>query len=216
MKAIFILTFRTRGDSGMGIVKEESVFDRDKAKEVIQYILYLTGKAPANFGKTKLHKILWFYEGLMTLAKGRRSIGGRFVKNRFGPTLKELDEIIEELEKNGVLKTKKAVKRGFSEWIFRVSPPELKHLTKEEIELISFLVYKFGNLRAKDLSRYTHTPAFEMKKEYEELNPLMILHYFVRKPTDKEVEGMRKFIELTEKGEYEKIVDEIKTELNLK
>lgn len=41
-----------------------------------------------------------------------------------------------------------------------------------------------------------------------------IVHHFVREPTEEEVRSMEKFIQLTEKGEYEKIVDEIKKELS--
>lgn len=203
----------------MSVVERGFDFNRKKAKEIVQYIVYLTEKTPSHFGKTKLHKKLWFYEGFTMLAKGKRAIGGRFVKNRYGPTLEELDDVIEELEKEGLLKIEKVVQPGFfslySQWMFKASPPKLKHLSKEEIELISFLVYKFGNVKAKDPSKYTHTPAFKIKKEYEELSPLMILHHFVREPTEEEVRSMEKFIQLTERGEHEKIVDEIKKELSL-
>ncbi len=193
--------------------------NREKAKEIVQYIVYLTGKNPRTFGKTKLHKILWFYEGFIMLTKGKRSIGGRFVKNRFGPTLEELDEIIEELEKEGALKTKKVIEPGFYSfyyrWMFKASPPELRHLSKEEIELISFLVYEFGNMRAKDLSRYTHTPSFEIKEAHKEISPLMILHHFVREPTEEEMEEVKTLVQFVEEEKYDDIVKQVQKELEL-
>ena len=193
--------------------------NREKAKEIVQYIAYLTGKNPRAFGKTKLHKILWFYEGFMMLATGKRAIGGKFIKNRFGPTLEELDSIIEELEKEGTIRARKVPELGFYSvyyrWMFEAVPPKLEHLSKEEIELISYLVCVFAKKKASELSRYTHTPAFRAKKEYEELNPLMILHHFVRKPTEEELEEAKRFAQLAHEGKYDEIVEQIKKELEL-
>ena len=191
--------------------------NREKAKEIVQYIVYLTGKNPRAFGKTKLHKILWFYEGFMMLATGKRAIGGKFIKNRFGPTLEELDSIIEELEKEGTIRARKVPELGFYSvyyrWMFEAVPPKLEHLSKEEIELISYLVCTLGKEKASELSRYTHTPAFRAKKEYEELNPLMILHHFVRKPVEEELEEAKRFVQLAHEGNYDEIVEQIKKEL---
>ncbi len=196
---------------------EATELNREKAKEIVQYIVYLTGKNPRAFGKTKLHKILWFFEGFMMLATGKKAIGGRFVKNRFGPTLEELDLIIEELEKEGTLKAKKVPELGFYSvyyrWMFEAIPPKLEHLSKEEIELISYLVCVFGRKKASELSRYTHTPSFRAKREYEELNPLMILHHFVRKPAQEEVEEAKRFAQLVHEGKYDEIVKHIRKDL---
>jgi hypothetical protein len=55
-----------------------------KLKEIIHYLSYLSGGNPRKLGKVRLNKILWFFEGIMYIKTGKKPIGIKFIKKKYG------------------------------------------------------------------------------------------------------------------------------------
>lgn len=161
--------------------------NKEKVKEIIHYICYLTGKSPEKFGKTKLNKLLWFFEGIMYWYQGKKSIDGVFIKDNYGPTLENLDEILKELEQERKINVKKVSDYcGNSQWLFKcITEPKMEYLTNKEKEILTVLTNRFFMLTAKQLSKKTHTLCFERKKRFDKLNPLSVISCF--KPQIQEI-----------------------------
>lgn len=159
---------------------------REKVKEAIHYISYLSGKSPEKFGKTKLHKILWFFEGIMYWYQGKKPINGVFIKDNYGPTLEGLDEILKELEGEKKIKVRKSINYfGNPQWLLKsITEPEIKYLSHKEKEILSLLTNRFLMLTAKQLSKKTHTICFERKKRFDKLNPLSVISCFKPEPEE--------------------------------
>lgn len=163
--------------------------DIEKLKEILLYLSYLSGKTPEKLGKTKIIKILWFFEGIIYLATGKRSIGGKFVKHNYGPYLVELDEAIRQLEIENRITVRPKVYDEFNPkyvWLFKTAElPKLSKLSEFEVVLLSKLYEEFSKFPAKRLSKLTHDHYYLAKDYGEEMTPLAILLYFeAREPSE--------------------------------
>jgi len=114
-----------------------------------------------------VHKILWFFEGIVYWKTGKRPINGEFIKNNFGPTLKNLDIVLKELKDENKVKSEVDLSSshyGYYQWLIKaVHCPEIKYLSSEEKDVLAFITTRFLNVSAITLSRATHTLYFERK-----------------------------------------------------
>lgn len=83
-----------------------------------------------------MHKILWFFEGIVYWKTGKRPINEEFVKNNFGPTLKNLDIVLKELKDENKVKSEVDLSSshyGYYQWLIKaVNCPEIKSLSLQK------------------------------------------------------------------------------------
>ena len=72
------------------------IFDREKFKTLVLYVIWRTGGA-RDFGLTKLNKALWFAEARSFEACGTALTGESYFRQKFGPVAMHLDEVLQEL-----------------------------------------------------------------------------------------------------------------------
>jgi len=180
-----------------------------KLKEIIHYLSYLSGGNPRKLGKVRLNKILWFFEGIMYIKTGKKPIGIKFIKKKYGPVSPDVDKALVELENARKLK----VDNEDGNWIIKaVDIPKINYLSTEEIELLSNLYNTISSFGAKTVSTITHTKYWKMLDHGDEMNPIFVLETLskIRKPKEDELEEIIHLRELYDKNE---IVDEIKKQL---
>lgn len=188
--------------------------DAEKLKEAILYLSYLAGGKPNKLGKTRLYKILWFFEGMLYVKTGEKPLGLKFIKNKYGPVSEEIDKMLRELKSSGLLNLYRNIDGN---WIIKTaSIPEIKKLSKQEIELLSSIYTKFSSMNAKAVSSLTHASYWNRLPYGEEMNPIFVLENFitVRKPTDEEMEEIKRMYELYKKGD-DSFIREIEKELEM-
>jgi uncharacterized phage-associated protein len=180
-----------------------------KLKEVIHYLSYLSGGNPRKLGKVRLNKILWFFEGIMYIKTGKKSINIKFIKKKYGPVSPNVDKALAELEDARKIK----VDNEDGNWIIKaVDIPKINYLSTEEIELLSNLYNTISSFRAKTVSNITHTKYWETLDQGDEMNPIFVLETLakIRKPKEDELEEIIRLHKLYKEN---KVVDEIKKQL---
>ena len=139
-----------------------------KLENVIIYIINYFQKnfAPADLGKVKLNKILWFadrafmYKNYMSLTKSS------YIRNPQGPVIKKLDNVLNGLEKNGFIRSFSLNKGGFQQISFIcLKEPDLNKFTAKEINTLDEIINSFALKTAKELSEITHDEIWEKTKD---------------------------------------------------
>jgi hypothetical protein len=69
--------------------KRTMVFDRDKFKRLVHYIIWKAGKRDW-FGATKLNKVLWFSDTRAYALTGAPITGATYVREQWGPVPKAI------------------------------------------------------------------------------------------------------------------------------
>lgn len=172
----------------------------EKTEEAITYILSLTNSSPEKLGKTKLNKILWFFEAICFLKYGYYPLNETYIKHYYGPVMKNLDSYLEKLKKKRKIQESMKAHRslpGYT-WIYNlVEPCTTKNLTSEELKLLSQIVFQIIKRKARDISDKTHRGIFKWKPYGEEIKPSAIVTFFWEK--HEKIKQYKNYIEETRK-----------------
>ena len=128
----------------------------EKFKEVLLYILEEIGARP-NVGKAVLCKLLYFIDFDYYEKYEEQLMGATYIKNHFGPTPPAFPEIVEEMQKEGVLmKIKTKFYEHTQQKYLPLRKADLSDLSAREKELIDKNIERFKDFNAKQMEEYSH------------------------------------------------------------
>ena len=131
-------------------------FDEDKLKNLILYVAE-RAQGDANFGKTKLYKILWLSDFRHYAAQGSPITGATYVHLPRGPAPEGMDEILDELEGAGALVLKRFMRFGHvQQRPVALKSADLSDFTGSEIAVTDEVMDEVRSLTAKELSDLSH------------------------------------------------------------
>ena len=139
-----------------GSIEKSFTLDRQKMRELIIYISSKNKDAP-EFGSTVLNKMLLHADIWAYISLGKPITGDIYVRREFGPTPKSLLPIREELENKGWLKVVDAKRFSHTQHrpiALRMAKKEV--FTKDELEVIDFVISALQGKSGKELSDMTH------------------------------------------------------------
>jgi len=118
----------------------------------------------------KLHKVLWFTDVKAYQSTGETLTGGTFIKQQYGPFLRELEEAVQVLEKAGRLTLRRSeVANGIEQCQYTGKGEPEKHvLSDREMRwLDEYIKDVTENHTAGSISERTHNRTWEMAQMYE-------------------------------------------------
>jgi transcriptional regulator with XRE-family HTH domain len=127
-----------------------------KFKEVLLYVLSRVGAKP-NVGETVLYKLLYFIDFNFYEKYEEQLMGATYIKNTYGPTPLEFQEIIKEMTKENELELVKSqyFQRERKKYLPR-RDSNLTLLSATEIKCIDDVLHKLGSMNATAISEYSH------------------------------------------------------------
>ncbi|HEF6133440.1 TPA: SocA family protein [Campylobacter coli] len=139
-----------------------------KIENIIIYIInyFQTNYAPADLGKVKLNKILWFADRAFMYKNYASLTQTSYIKNPQGPVVKKMEHILNKLEKANFIKSFDVNKGDFQQTSFIcLREPNLDDFTAKEISILDETINKFASRTAKELSEISHDECWEKTKD---------------------------------------------------
>lgn len=127
----------------------------EKFKEVLLYILGKVGSKP-NIGQTVLYKLLYFIDFNYYEQFEEQLIGATYIKNHYGPTPKEFDKIVREMEGSDLIKISDDYFKYPQTKYIPLRDPDLSKLKAQELQVINDVLNKLSDMNATQISEYSH------------------------------------------------------------
>lgn len=145
-------TKKTKSDIRINVPRK----NLQKFKEVFLYILNKVGSKP-NIGETVIYKLLYFIDFDFYEKYEEQLIGATYIKNRYGPTPIEFQDVMKLMIKS---KEIVKVKNRYFEYpqtkYLPLKKADLSRLRAHEIEVIDEVLYKLSDMNATEISNYSH------------------------------------------------------------
>jgi len=128
----------------------------EKFKEVLVYVLGVIGAKP-NIGETVLYKLLYFIDFDFYEKYEDQLIGATYIKNHFGPSPVEFQEIVEQMIADREIE--RFVVPFFDYRQKKYIPlrhPDLSKLNAREIQVIDDVLGRLSDMGANQISEYSH------------------------------------------------------------
>ena len=127
-----------------------------KFKELILYIAKRSFDDPF-YGATKLNKILFFSDFLAFKKFGKSVSGQTYRKLDFGPAPTRMQEVRDELIRDGDAARQKTELEGFfQDRLIHLRDPHLEAFSSEEIALVEEMIALLRNKSATEVSEFSH------------------------------------------------------------
>ena len=137
---------------------------RERLKNIIHFICRECGMTPDRLGKVKLHKIIYYSDLERFKRKAQGITGAVFVKNLYGPFIREMDEILAQLQKEGRLQI--IPRDEYDEFdnvgLVGKGTPILDEFEDREISIVKEQIEKICAESATYISDKSHGPVWEM------------------------------------------------------
>lgn len=154
MKTIATL-FRLHEEESAG-GKTDLLFDADKFKEILLYILEKVGAKP-NIGETALYKLLYFIDFDFYEKYGKSLTGATYMKNHHGPTPRQFKACADEMIETGELER---VKSRYFQYEQKKYLPHrkanLECLSAQDKIHIDDVLARLSDKNGRELSTYSH------------------------------------------------------------
>lgn len=142
-------------------------FDEKKFDDVVHWIC---ANADYRFGKTKLHKVLYFSDMLFFMSEGRPLTGESYRKQQFGPTAHHLDGALRRLSREGKIDISTEDFFGFLKHRYIAKArPEPSALGNSEIAVLREVLDHVSRHSASEISDLSHTLAWEIAENGAEI-----------------------------------------------
>lgn len=149
----------------MSTAEEHIQFDRQKFLDVVHFICHLCRQNPAELGKVKLHKALYFADMVTYLETGRPLTGVEYQKQTFGPVARHLAWALDELQKSGRLRVEERNYFGYPKLDFiSAAKPGKERLTEHDRKLLGDIVDFVCAKSAREISEFSHNEAWRLAK----------------------------------------------------
>jgi len=167
--------------------KIEKKGDDEKLKELILMLAHQSEGDP-NFGAVKLNKELFYCDFLAYLHLGKSITGQQYIALERGPAPKYKTTIVHEMEQAGDLAVRKHEAFGdVQDRAFALREPNLEKFSKDEINLIHYVLRNCHQKTGKDLSIMSHKfIGWRLAHEKEEI-PYSVALSGTREPTLDEI-----------------------------
>lgn len=130
--------------------------DPDKFKQVALYVLSKVGEKP-NFGKTVLHKLLYFIDFDYYEKFEESLMGGTYIKNPYSPISVELDPLIKEMQEQGEIEVITSWRFCYPQKKYLArTDPNLDILSEREINHIDEVLARLADKSATELKQHSH------------------------------------------------------------
>ncbi len=162
-------------------------FDREKFKRLILYVIWRTGDV-RDFGAIKLNKVLWFTDARTYEALGESVTGATYIRRKFGPVPKNIEQVLEELEREGQIQAWSEPYFDFSIQRYSAhSPPDSSIFNADELGFIDWWIKHVSEQHtAASISEKSHDYGWKIAQDGEELPFKAFLAKRLRQPVDGE------------------------------
>jgi uncharacterized phage-associated protein len=140
-------------------MQEEFGFDREKFKDAVHFIVHHVGGNGGrdSLGTTKLHKILYYADILRFLDTGQPLTGEDYLRQRFGPTARNLAWAVRELTGEGRIAVSTVNYFGYAKSEYESSAAfRSNRLASDEIALITHVIGFVCQHTAHEISEFSH------------------------------------------------------------
>ena len=162
--------------------------DDEKFKELILYVAERS-EGDANFGATKLNKLLFYIDFLAYLYHGKPISGHEYQKLPYGPAPRQLLPIQCEMESNGEIAVRNCDFGGYCQnRILALRPADPNVFSTVEIDLVGKVIQIFWNYSARAISDQSHGLLLYALMDEGETIPYEVALIGKREMTDKEIE----------------------------
>jgi transcriptional regulator with XRE-family HTH domain len=128
----------------------------EKFKEVLLYVLSMVGAKP-NIGETFLYKLLYFIDFDFYEKYEEQLIGATYVKNHFGPSPVEFQEIAERMIEDGEIERFDVPYFDYQQKKYiPLRHPDLSRLSAREKQLVDDVLSRLSDMGAKQINEYSH------------------------------------------------------------
>ncbi len=158
--------------------------DNAKLKAAIHYICWKAANGGRPLGKTKLHKVLWFADNWRFKIKRESITGATYVKGEFGPFIREINDLLDELAAEGKLQMNPPEEPMAPYRLITKGSPDMAGFETREIGILEEQLEYVTERTAEEISEKTHGPLWQETAMGEEMN-LLQQHVFnkMRKPS---------------------------------
>ncbi len=138
----------------------EPELNREKFLAVVHYVCDRCD--PAQLGRVKLHKILYFLDMFHYMSTGKAVTGVTYKKQQFGPVALHLSWALDELCKDGFIEVQTRDYFGFQKIDFiSKMPAEVGKLSNQEVSLLNDVISFVCSFSAKEISEISHDAPWE-------------------------------------------------------
>lgn len=142
--------------------------DLDKLQRLVHYICHRKRKVPRELGRLKLHKILFYSDLHAFLHTGQPITGEVYIKHKYGPFSKHLDQTVAELENEDKLVVSiEPYAYGEEErshhLFFSRQEPDIDDFTPTEISIVERYIEAISPHSATDVSKASHDIVWESR-----------------------------------------------------
>ena len=156
--------------------KESSDFDIEKFKQFLHYVIFKTSGI-SNVGKTVLYKILYFTDFNYYELFEKKLSGETYLRYPYGPAPCNFEEVIDELEKDGLIKETSRNYRYQQTKFTSTIEPDTSKFTNEELKFIDASIDKYSGFNATEISEHSHkdTP-YILADDFEDLDYELVFY----------------------------------------
>lgn len=124
--------------------------------QVVLYVLDRVGECP-NIGETALHKILYLIDFDYFEKFEENLMGETYIKNHYGPTSKNLERTLNQMEADGVIRRFRSVFHGHEQKRCSVlQKPVPIDLIEPYVDHIDGVLAKHAGKTGRELTDYSH------------------------------------------------------------
>lgn len=134
-------------------------------QQLLKVIIYFTCNSNNVTYKTKLNKLLFYSQFLFYKEFNKELMNLTFVKDYYGPVLKELDLYLHIFEQGGYLEV---VDANFGKFIKPKIKLSNEIFNDQELEILARVLNKFKNYNSGAISDYSHNEVLWKKAEIKE------------------------------------------------
>ncbi|MBW4707346.1 SocA family protein [Roseobacter sp. YSTF-M11] len=166
--------------------------DKEKLKNLIHTIAYAT-RDRDGFGRTKLYKVMWFFEAKQYTLDGVQFSGAKYVRDTNGPRLHNYERWFQELESEGRIQC--FDERYYNRTIKRVKglrPPEPGLLSESQAQSLNYWIKVVADMTAEEVSDLSHDYGWEIAEQGDFLPLSSILAERIRDPEGEELEWAKR------------------------
>jgi hypothetical protein len=116
-------------------LRQSQPFRRQRFETLVQYVCWIC-EDPRMLGLDRLHRILWYVDRNLYLARGRVATGASYVRHRGGPWARPMEAVLRELERRALVVQRARVGAREPDLLLALAKPELGGFDPEEISLV--------------------------------------------------------------------------------
>ncbi len=160
-------------------------FDRKKFRDLVLYVIWRSGDSP-DFGAIKLNKVLWFSDARSYEATGKPITGEVYTRQKYGPVPRHIDEVLEELSRDGVISSRS--EPYFNFMVRRLQahqPPDISAFAPREMNMVDWWIKHIDEEHsAVSISEKSHDYGWKLAALGEVLPYKAILAKRIRPPRE--------------------------------